>query len=167
MDLSRFPRRRYTGFATPIEPMPRFSAALAATCPGGQGPEVWIKRDDMLGLFPGGNKTRKLEFLVADALAQGADTLVLGCTHYPFVQALIANSAAKAGHGVTLVDTGEPVARQLQRLLMQHGLLRISSTPGQLSAYTTGSRTALSSAFRLLLGLEIEAQEVAAAVGNS
>lgn len=76
MDLSRFPRRRYTPFATPIEPLPRFSAALAATCPGGRGPEVWVKRDDMLGLFPGGNKTRKLEFLAADALAQGADTLV-------------------------------------------------------------------------------------------
>ena len=76
MDLSRFPRRRYTPFATPIEPMPRFSAALAASCPGGRGPEVWVKRDDMLGLFPGGNKTRKLEFLVADALAQGADTLI-------------------------------------------------------------------------------------------
>ena len=76
MDLSRFPRRRYTAFATPIEPMPRFSAALASSCAGGVGPEVWIKRDDMLGLFPGGNKTRKLEFLVADALAQGADTLV-------------------------------------------------------------------------------------------
>jgi D-cysteine desulfhydrase len=76
MDLSRFPRRRYTPFATPIEFMPRFSAALAATCPGGQGPKVWIKRDDMLGLFPGGNKTRKLEFLVADALAKGADTLI-------------------------------------------------------------------------------------------
>lgn len=76
MDLSRFPRRRYTNFVTPLESMPRFSAALAASCPGGVGPEVWIKRDDMLGLFPGGNKTRKLEFLVADALAQGADTLV-------------------------------------------------------------------------------------------
>ena len=76
MDLSRFPRRRYTPFATPIEPMPRFSAALAASCPGGRGPEVWVKRDDMLGLFPGGNKTRKLEFLVADALAHGADTLI-------------------------------------------------------------------------------------------
>ncbi|MGZ5271786.1 MAG: D-cysteate sulfo-lyase [Ramlibacter sp.] len=76
MDLSRFPRRRYTAFATPIEFLPHFSAALAASCPGGQGPRVWIKRDDMLGLFPGGNKTRKLEFLVADALAQGADTLV-------------------------------------------------------------------------------------------
>jgi D-cysteine desulfhydrase len=76
MDLSRFPRRRYTEGFTPLEPMPRFSAALAATCPGGRGPEVWVKRDDMLGLAPGGNKTRKLEFLVADALARGADTLV-------------------------------------------------------------------------------------------
>ena len=76
MDLSRFARRRYTEHATPIEPLPRFSAALAAHCPGGRGPEVWVKRDDLLGLFPGGNKTRKLEFLMADALAQGADTLV-------------------------------------------------------------------------------------------
>ena len=76
MDLSRFPRRRYTPYATPIEPLPHLSAVLAASCPGGRGPELWVKRDDMLGLFPGGNKTRKLEFLVADALAQGADTLI-------------------------------------------------------------------------------------------
>ena len=69
MDLSRFPRRRYTPGPTPLEPLPNFSRALG-------GPEVWIKRDDLLGLAPGGNKTRKLEFLVADALAQGADTLV-------------------------------------------------------------------------------------------
>ena len=69
MDLSRFPRRVYTHGATPLEFMPRFTRALG-------GPQVWIKRDDMLGLAPGGNKTRKLEFLVADALAQGADTLV-------------------------------------------------------------------------------------------
>src|SRR6478735_11087429 len=76
MDLSRFPRRRYTSFATPIEFLPNFTRALAASCPDGASPRIWIKRDDMLGLFPGGNKTRKLEFLVADALAQGADTLV-------------------------------------------------------------------------------------------
>ena len=69
MDLSRFPRRRYTQHPTPIEHLPRFSAALG-------GPQIWIKRDDQLGLTPGGNKTRKLEFLVADALAKGADTLV-------------------------------------------------------------------------------------------
>ncbi len=69
MDLSHFPRRRYTQHATPIEHLPRFSAAVG-------GPDIWVKRDDQLGLTPGGNKTRKLEFLVADALAQGADTLV-------------------------------------------------------------------------------------------
>ena len=69
MDLSRFPRRRYTQHPTPIEHLPHFSEALG-------GPQIWIKRDDQLGLTPGGNKTRKLEFLVADALAKGADTLV-------------------------------------------------------------------------------------------
>lgn len=69
VDLSRFPRRRYTHGATPIEFLPNLTAALG-------GPKIWIKRDDQLGLTPGGNKTRKLEFLVADALAQGCDTLV-------------------------------------------------------------------------------------------
>ena len=76
MDLSRFPRRRYSVGPTPLEFMPHFTDALRASCPAGAGPNVWIKRDDMLGLTPGGNKTRKLEFLVADALAQGADTLI-------------------------------------------------------------------------------------------
>ena len=69
MNLARFPRRRYTHGFTPIEAMPRLSAALG-------GPQLFIKRDDLLGLAAGGNKTRKLEFLVADALAQGADTLI-------------------------------------------------------------------------------------------
>jgi D-cysteine desulfhydrase len=69
MNLARFPRRRYTPSVTPLELLPRLSAAL-------KGPEIWIKRDDLLGLAAGGNKTRKLEFLVAEALAQGADTLI-------------------------------------------------------------------------------------------
>ncbi len=69
MNLAIFPRRRYTERETPIEFLPRFTAAL-------NGPNVYIKRDDLLGLAAGGNKTRKLEFLVADALAQGADTLI-------------------------------------------------------------------------------------------
>ena len=60
MDLSRFPRRRYTVGATPLEFLPNFTRALS---PDGHGPNIWIKRDDMLGLFP-------------DALAQGADTLI-------------------------------------------------------------------------------------------
>ena len=69
MNLAKFPRRRYTAGKTPIEFIPRFTEAL-------RGPNVYIKRDDLLGLTSGGNKTRKLEFLVADALAQGADTLI-------------------------------------------------------------------------------------------
>ncbi len=70
MNLARFPRRRYTAGPTPIEPMPHLTAHL------GGAVDLWIKRDDLLGLAGGGNKTRKLEFLVADALAKGADTLV-------------------------------------------------------------------------------------------
>jgi D-cysteine desulfhydrase len=69
MHLSRFARRRYTQGWTPLEKLDRLSAQLG-------GPDIYIKRDDLLGLAGGGNKTRKLEFLVADALAKGADTLV-------------------------------------------------------------------------------------------
>jgi D-cysteine desulfhydrase len=69
MHLARFPRRRYTEGWTPLEKMERLSKLLG-------GPDLYIKRDDLLGLAAGGNKTRKLEFLVADALARGADTLI-------------------------------------------------------------------------------------------
>ena len=69
MHLARFPRRQYTAQPTPIEKLDRLSAFLG-------GPEIYIKRDDLTGLTGGGNKTRKLEFLVADALAKGADTLI-------------------------------------------------------------------------------------------
>ncbi len=69
MHLARFPRRRYTQGWTPLEKLDRLSGLLG-------GPDIYIKRDDLLGLAGGGNKTRKLEFLVADALAQGADTLI-------------------------------------------------------------------------------------------
>ena len=70
MDYTRFPRQRYLSGVTALEPMPRLSKAL-----GGKV-ELWIKRDDQLPGAGGGNKTRKLEFLLADALAQGADSLI-------------------------------------------------------------------------------------------
>jgi D-cysteine desulfhydrase len=69
MQLARFPRRRYTPHPTPIEKMEHLSKHLG-------GANFYIKRDDLLGLAAGGNKTRKLEFLVADALKQGCDTLI-------------------------------------------------------------------------------------------
>ena len=65
MHLARFPRISLAHLPTPIEPLPRLSAALG-------GPEIWIKRDDCTGLSTGGNKTRKLEFLMAEAVAEGA-----------------------------------------------------------------------------------------------
>ncbi len=68
-DLENFSRVDLCHQPTPLEEMPRLSAAL-------DGPKFWIKRDDCSGLATGGNKTRKLEFLLADALQQGADMLV-------------------------------------------------------------------------------------------
>jgi L-cysteate sulfo-lyase len=68
-DLSEFLRVDLCHQPTPLEEMPRLTSALG-------GPKLWIKRDDCTGLATGGNKTRKLEFLVADALDKGADMLV-------------------------------------------------------------------------------------------
>lgn len=70
MNLAKFPRRGYVRIPTPLESLPRFSQAL-----GGKV-NVFIKRDDMLPGTAGGNKTRKLDFCMADALLQGADTII-------------------------------------------------------------------------------------------
>lgn len=69
MDLSRFPRVSLARLPTPIEPLPRLSAYLG-------GPQLHVKRDDLTGLGLGGNKLRKLEFLLGEALAQRADTVL-------------------------------------------------------------------------------------------
>ena len=69
MHLSRYPRLHFAHLPTPLEPLPRLSEHLG-------GPNLWIKRDDCTGLSSGGNKTRKLEFLMADAVEQGADTII-------------------------------------------------------------------------------------------
>ncbi len=69
MQLARFPRLRFAHLPTPLEPLDRLSAALG-------GPHILVKRDDATGLAFGGNKTRKLEYLCAAALAERADTLI-------------------------------------------------------------------------------------------
>ena len=63
------PRFKLGHWPTPLEPLPRLSKELG-------GPNIWVKRDDCTGLAFGGNKTRKLEFLIGDALARGTDTVV-------------------------------------------------------------------------------------------
>lgn len=69
MNLAKFPRIRCGHFPTPLERMENLTKHL-------DGPKLWIKRDDCTGLSTGGNKTRKLEFLMADARAQKADTVI-------------------------------------------------------------------------------------------
>lgn len=69
LDLARFPRVRLSHLPTPIEPLERLSAHLG-------GPKLFVKRDDCTGLATGGNKARKLDFLVGEALQQNADMLV-------------------------------------------------------------------------------------------
>jgi len=69
MNLERFPRVELCHKPTPLEAMNRLADHLG-------GPRLFVKRDDCTGLAVGGNKTRKLEFLMADAMAQGANTVV-------------------------------------------------------------------------------------------
>lgn len=69
--LETFPRAALALLPTPVQRLSNFGALLG-------GPELWMKRDDLSGLEGGGNKTRKLEYLVGDALSQGADMLVTG-----------------------------------------------------------------------------------------
>jgi len=70
MDFTRFPRRGYLQGATPIEPMLKLAKAL------GTEVNLFVKRDDLLPGAAGGNKTRKLDFCIADALEKGADTII-------------------------------------------------------------------------------------------
>jgi L-cysteate sulfo-lyase len=69
MNLGRFPRLHFAHLPTPLEPMTHLSRVLG-------GPNLYIKRDDQTGLATGGNKTRKLEYLMAEAVEKGADTII-------------------------------------------------------------------------------------------
>lgn len=107
--LEQFPRVNLAHLPTPLEHLPNLSKHLG-------GPDIWVKRDDCTGLASGGNKTRKLEFSMAAALAEGADTIVtVGAVQSNHVRQTAA-AAAKLGmacevlleHRVT--DPSEPYA---------------------------------------------------------
>lgn len=97
---------------------------------------------------------------VVPLLEQGADTLVLGCTHYPFAQPLIEEIVRRqTSEPITIIDTGDAVARQLARILEQHALLRTGGENGTIQGYTTANQSALSAAFKNLLELHPEVTE--------
>ena len=95
VDMARFARFPLGHLPTPLEPLDRLTALLRDRHP--RVPNLWIKRDDCTGLATGGNKTRKLEYLVGDALAQGADVLLTqGATQSNHARQTAA-AAARAG----------------------------------------------------------------------
>jgi D-cysteine desulfhydrase family pyridoxal phosphate-dependent enzyme len=101
MTKHSLPRLRFAHLPTPIEPMPRLSAVLG-------GPQLWIKRDDQTGLAFGGNKARKLEFLLAEAQAHGARTLITRGAVQSNHCRQTAAAAAQHGLNCILVLAGNP-----------------------------------------------------------
>jgi D-cysteine desulfhydrase family pyridoxal phosphate-dependent enzyme len=108
--ISRMPRLRFAHLPTPLEELPRFSEAL--------GVRVLIKRDDCTGLALGGNKNRQLEFTVADALAQGCDTLVQGAAAQSNHCRQSAAAAARYGLECHLLLTRDAHSRPVQGNLL-------------------------------------------------
>lgn len=111
MTLDRIPRTRFAHLPTAIEAMPRLGAHL-----GGQ--PLWVKRDDQTGLAFGGNKVRKLEFLIAEAQANGARTLMTTGAVQSNQCRQTAAAAARFGFECTLVLRGNPPARPEGNLLL-------------------------------------------------
>jgi 1-aminocyclopropane-1-carboxylate deaminase len=142
--LSAAPKLGLAALPTPIHPLPGLSREL-------DGPELWIKRDDLTGLAGGGNKTRKLEFVVADAIRQRADTLVtVGAIQSNHTRQTAA-AAARAGLKCALLHNGwapdvAPYFRKVGNLLLSRIIgaeLYVDETPraigddGQLDAVAT------------------------------
>ena len=109
--MKQTPRLRFAHLPTPIEELPRLSEELG-------GPRILVKRDDQTGLAFGGNKTRKLEFLVAEALEQGAKMLISGGALQSNHCRQTAAAAARFGLGCTLVLNGEMRERPSANLLL-------------------------------------------------
>ena len=88
--IGRVPRVSLAQLPTPLEELPRLSAALG-------GPRILVKRDDQAGLALGGNKTRMFEFVIASALASGADVVVGGAAVHSNYARQLAAACAKVG----------------------------------------------------------------------
>ena len=98
--LAAFPRKQLAFLPTPLVELPRLGALLG-------GPRILVKRDDQTGLAFGGNKTRKLEFLVGEALAEGCDSLITGGAAQSNHCRQTAAAAAAAGLDCHLALGGE------------------------------------------------------------
>jgi len=111
MQIGNLPRIRLAHLPTPLEEAPRLTEYLG-------GPRIWIKRDDLTGLALGGNKARKLEFLLGQARAQGCDVvLTVGAVQSNHAR-MTAAAARRLGMDVVLVLNGEEPALSQGNLLL-------------------------------------------------
>lgn len=94
--MKKLPRLQFAHLPTPVDPLPRLSERFG-------GPQIWIKRDDQTGLALGGNKTRKLEYLLAEARANGAQMLITAGAIQSNHCRQTAAAAARYGFQCTLV----------------------------------------------------------------
>jgi D-cysteine desulfhydrase family pyridoxal phosphate-dependent enzyme len=109
--MKTIPRLKFAHLPTPIEALPRVSSFLG-------GPKLYVKRDDMTGLALGGNKTRKLEFLLAEAQANGARTVITAGAAQSNHCRQTAAAAARTGFECILVLSGEPSELEEGNLLL-------------------------------------------------
>jgi D-cysteine desulfhydrase family pyridoxal phosphate-dependent enzyme len=123
--FTNLPRLQLAHLPTALEAMPRLSEALG-------GPRLWIKRDDQTGLATGGNKTRKLEFLMADAVAHEAETVITTGAPQSNHCRQTAAAAARYGLGCVLVLTGDDPGEVSGNILLDHLLgARLVFTAGR------------------------------------
>jgi len=99
MKFNNLPRIKLASLPTPIQPLPNLTKTL-------NGPKIWIKRDDLTGLAFGGNKTRKLEYIMADALNKKADYIVTGAGFHSNWCTQTVAAAKKLGMKIKLIKKG-------------------------------------------------------------
>jgi glutamate racemase len=136
-------------FARLAETWANGARILPQACPG-------LVEQIELGELDSGKTHDLVVSFVRPLVEQGADTLVLGCTHFPFVEPLI---ASVAGPGVTIINPAAAVARELRRRLTEASLLRPATTAGKTSFRTSGPPETLEA---MLATLGIQATQVSA-----
>ena len=104
------------------------------------------------GHLQGPKTTALLKQYLHPLLEQHIDTLVLGCTHYPFLYQAIQDIV---GPNISIIDTGQAVAKQVQKVLSNHQLLKIKATPPEDCFYTSGDPIQVKNAITILLNKKI------------
>jgi len=111
--INRLPRLRLANLPTPLQEMPRLSKFLG-------GPNLWVKRDDLTGMAFGGNKERKTEFVLADALQKGADVIITTGSIQSNHARVTAAAAKKLGLKIVVVLRGKEPREYDGNLLLDH-----------------------------------------------